>query len=88
MSEDINELHKEWRAIVLSKLNNLEANQNDIRQDIADVKTSFAQEADLKSLHKEVDKLKEFKSKTIGIIVAANFIIGLIMWYFQNAIHK
>ena len=88
MSEDVNELQKEWRAIVLDKLAKLENNQNDLRKDIAEIKASFAQVADVNNLKIEVDKLKDFKSKAVGIIIALNAVGAFIGWAVQTFVHK
>lgn len=88
MPDDINELQKEWRAIVLSKLNNLETSHNDLRKDIADIKDSFTQIKEFQDLRNKVEKLEEFKSKAIGIILGSNVFLVFIGWIIQTFIHK
>lgn len=83
MSEDVNELQKEWRAIVLAKLTTLEANQAELRRDIADMKGNYVNWNEYLALKKEVDILKEFKTKAVTLILAANAVVAVIGWALQ-----
>jgi hypothetical protein len=83
MSEDVNELQKEWRAIVLAKLTALENNQTELRRDIADMKGNYVTWTEYLTLKKEVEILKEFKTKAVTIIVAANAFAAVLGWALQ-----
>jgi len=91
MSEDINELQREWRAIVLDKLSSVEKGQNEIKRDIVDIKTSFvrqqaleelrlANKNEINQLSLKIDELTAFKYKIVGIAVGANTIISVIVF--------
>ena len=80
MSEDISELQKEWRAIVLSKLSSLEASLSNVQKDIVDVKLTFAQQKEIDELTTKVDKLEAFKARLMGIDVGLN-ILGVFIGY-------
>lgn len=91
MGEDVNELQKEWRAIVLDKLNRQETNLTELRKDIAELKIVSAQATEVKALREEVDKLKEFRARFVGIIIAVNAVIAVAGWivslYFTHVAH-
>jgi uncharacterized coiled-coil DUF342 family protein len=80
MSDDINDLQKEWRAIVIAELASVKVSIDGLRTQIADVKSTVAQAAEVQSLRQEVDKLKEFKARVIGMTIAINSIAVLIGW--------
>jgi hypothetical protein len=86
--DEINELQKEWRAIVLDKLTSLEDGQKDLKQDIVDIKTTFvkqhaleslreANRNDIEALRNKVDKLEAFKSKFIGVAIAVQILLEI-----------
>lgn len=85
-SNQIYDLQKEWRAIVLDKLSNLEKNQSDLKTDISDMKTTFANQAQLATLQARVDTLEKFKAKALGFIIAFNFIGGVLGWIISTVI--
>ena len=87
MSEDVNELQREWRAIVLDKLSTVEKGQNEIKRDIVDIKTSFAKQQALEELRAandreiailraKIEELNAFKYKIIGIAIGVNAIVS------------
>ncbi len=84
MPEDVSELHKEWRAIIISELSGLKSSVESLRKEIGDVKTTVAQAAEVQNLRIEVDKLKEFKSKIIGITIALNATAAILAWVVSN----
>jgi hypothetical protein len=84
MSEDVNELQKEWRAIVLAKLTSLEQTQSELRRDIADMKGNYVTWTEFLALRAEVDVLREFKAKALGIIIALNSVAALLGWGIQT----
>ena len=87
MSEDVNELQKEWRAIVLNELRELKTTQGDLRKDIAEIKNSFAQNAEVQSLRTEVDKLKDFRAKAMGLTIAFQAVVAAIAWAISFYFH-
>jgi hypothetical protein len=88
MSEEaMNDLQKEWRAIVLDKLSTLEKGQKEIKDDIVDIKTTFVRQQALEELRlaknreiavlrEKIEDLNAFKYKLIGIAIGANIIIS------------
>lgn len=84
MGDDASELQKEWRAIVLDKINKIESTQHELRKDIADIKTASAQATEVTALRSEVDKLKEFKAKGAGIIIGFNSVVAAIAWFIST----
>lgn len=91
-SEETLELHKEWRAIVLSKLNNLESGQQAAVKEIGDLKTTVAQtnsmNDEIKTLTLKVEKLEAFRSRLIGMFFAANTIAGILGWLISTFLIK
>ena len=92
MADEVNELQREWRAIVLEKLSGLEAGQAQMRTDIVDIKTSFVKQQALEDLRKsygeelqlmkdKIDELNAFKYKLIGISLAVNVVLSVIIEY-------
>jgi hypothetical protein len=76
-SDDISQLQQEWRAIVLAKLDALEKGQKDTIQQITSVQIEFARTASVERLAERVTKIEDFKSRTIGIVIAINTILGV-----------
>ena len=94
-SEEVNELQKEWRAIVLDKLTSLDQGQKDLRTDIMDIKTTFVNQqaletlketnrTEIKELRDKVDSLEKFKFKLIGMAIVFQLVFGLIVIYFER----
>ena len=81
---DLNQLHLEWRAIVLDKLNSLEVGQNSLSREIVDIKTSFAQQAELKELREKVSVLESFRFKLVGGLLTLQVITSAIIFIFSN----
>lgn len=93
MADNVAELHKEWRSIVLSKLDTLEHGQKDVMTEIGYIKTSFAKQQTLEAMRvsyqyeidkliAKVEKLEAFKAKAIGAMIAFQFATGLaIAWF-------
>lgn len=92
------ELHKEWRAIVLSKLDTLEGGQKEVMAEIGLIKTSFAKQQTLEAMRvsyqyeidkliTKVEKLEAFKSKAIGVVITFQFITGLAIAWFVKMAH-
>lgn len=79
-NDDVNDLQKEWRAIVIAELASVKASIDSLRTQVGDVKSTVAQAAEVQSLRSEVDKLKEFKSKVIGMTIAINSVAIIIGW--------
>ena len=95
MSEDVNELQKEWRAIVLDKLSSLENTQNDIKRDIVDIKTSFVRQhtleekdaayrAEVADLKRRVEELSNFRWKLVGILLGSNAVFVVVAWTIEQ----
>jgi hypothetical protein len=90
--DEIGELQKEWRAIVLDKLTSVEQSQKELRSDIIDIKTTFvrqqaldtlreANRTDIDTLRDKVETLEHFKYKLIGIATGVQLLIGVIAWF-------
>lgn len=86
-SNQIYDLQKEWRAIVLDKLNTLEANQTELKNNISDMKTTFANQAEFTTLKVKVEELESFKAKALGVIVALQAVFGVVA-YLIGLFHK
>lgn len=84
MAEEVSQLQIEWRAIVISELSSLKNSVDNLRKEVGDVKTSVAQAAEVQSLRVEVDKLKEFKAKIIGITIALNAVGAVVAWFISK----
>lgn len=70
------QINLEYRALVIKKLDSLEEGMGDLRSDITLIKTSFAQQAELKELRLRVEALDLFKSKVIGGFIAFQIILS------------
>jgi len=79
-ASQIYDLQKEWRAIVLSKLTTLEKTQVDLRDDIANMRTTFANQAELAALKVKVEKLENFRAKAVGIFLAVQAMVGILVY--------
>lgn len=88
MPEEVSELQKEWRAIVIAELSGLKLSVENLRKEVGDVKTSVAQAAEVQALRMEVDKLKEFKAKIIGITIALNAIGAAVAWFISTIVAR
>lgn len=86
--EEASELHKEWRAIVLAKLNSLEVGQQVNSKDLNELKITVArmsdQSAELNTLREKVERLESFKAKIVGALIAANAIGGVVGWFIST----
>ena len=91
--DEINELHKEWRAIVLDKLTSLEVGQKELKSDIIDIKTTFVKQQALESLREanrveielikdKVEKLDYFKAKVVGIVIGVQTLLVVVYHFF------
>ena len=94
--DEIGELQKEWRAIVLDKLTSVEQSQKEVKADIVEIKTTFAKQnalqdlaeqnrVEIATLRDKVDKLENFKYKLIGIAMGAQAVIAVIVWLVEHA---
>jgi hypothetical protein len=90
MADEVNELQREWRAIVLEKLSSLEEGQQRMRTDIVDIKTSFvrqnaleelriANRTEIETMRSKLDELNAFRYKLVGFTIAANLILSIIL---------
>lgn len=84
----IYDLQKEWRAIVLDKLTTLELNQAELKNNISDMKTTFANQAELAALKTKVEVLESFKSKAIGAMIALQLVGGVLAYIISFLTHK
>ena len=96
MSDDSNsEMQREWRAIVISKLDSLEAGQNQLKSEVGGVKATLAEQqaresvrssqnatylSELKLLETKIEELEAFKSKAVGVILAIQFAMGIALY--------
>ena len=98
MADELNELQKEWRAIVLEKLSTLATGQSQIQADIVEIKTSFVRQQSLDELQRtyqeeldklkgQIDDLKAFKYKLIGITIGANAVLAVLSFVIEYAMY-
>jgi hypothetical protein len=94
--DEIVELQKEWRAIVLDKLTSVEQGQKELKSDVVDIKTTFVKQqaldllresnrTDLKDLSDKVDKLVSFKYKLVGIFLGVQGLLFVIAWFLSHS---
>ena len=97
--DEIGELQKEWRAIVLDKLTSVEMNQREVKADIVEIKTTFVKQqaletlrennrTDIETLRNKVDALENFKYKLIGIAIGAQAVVAVIIYVIEHAVIK
>ena len=88
MSDDISQLQIEWRAIVLKKLDSLEAGQEKISQELNEHRIVAPTNLQVENLNQRIEILEDSKSKFTGIIIGVNAIVLIIAWLVQNAFLK
>lgn len=95
MDEQLNDLQREWRAIVLSKLNSLESGQSKLASDIVEIKTSFVHQTQYqakiavlekknKDLEDKIDELEKFKIKLVAVVLTLQTVGFGILWLMKN----
>ena len=76
--------------LILRKLEQLEAGQNEMRSEIVAIKVALAKSSDytdeIKELRGQVESLRLFKAKMIGIAVAINAVAVFAGWLIQTVI--
>ena len=80
----VQELEREHRLLVLGKLEKLDNNINEIRRDISSITSSCASAIELDNLKTEIDKLKAFKNKAVGILIAVNTAAIFVGWAIET----
>ena len=88
MSDDISQLQQEWRAIVLKKLDALEAGQEKITNELTDHRLISPNRVEIEKLVERVGILEESKTKFTGIMIGINAIILIVAWLIKNAFIK
>lgn len=77
MADEITDLQREWRQIVLQKLDALERGQRRLEDDVVAIRTGFADGDDLRDIARRVSALEEFKNRAIGIVLVIQLALGL-----------
>ena len=78
-----------WRDLMLGKLDRLEEGQNQLKDAILDIKTSFAtsktldeykkeQKIEVDILKNQIEDLRLSRSKLWGMIIGVNLVVGAI----------
>jgi len=88
MSDDISQLQQEWRAIVLKKLDALEAGQEKITNELTEHRLISPNRVEIEKLIERVGILEESKTKFTGIMIGVNAIILVVAWLIKNAFIK
>ena len=88
MSDDISQLQQEWRAIVLKKLDALEAGQEKITNELTEHRLISPNRVEIEKLVERVGILEESKTKFTGIMIGINAIILIVAWLIKNAFNK
>ena len=87
-NEELAELRREWREIVLKDLSELKLLVKELSSQIVDVKLTFAQQHELIDLRLRISSLESFKAKIIGITLGANVIFALLAWVTIHFLNK
>jgi len=84
--EDGSELHREWRAIVLSKLDTLERGQKAVEEKVVGFAMNTVKNEDYERLEARVRSLEETKVKALaawaviqGLSVAAAWLVSVLL---------
>jgi len=88
MSDYISQLQQEWRAIVLKKLDALEAGQEKITNELTEHRLISPNRVEIEKLIERVGILEESKTKFTGIMIGVNAIILVVAWLIKNAFIK
>ena len=86
------QMEQEWRALILSKLNNMEQMSRDMQGDISLIKETFVRQVALDKLKDdqkvEIDLLKAriesmelSRSRLVGIVVGVSSCVTLLGWF-------
>lgn len=97
--DELGELQKEWRAIVLDKLTSVEQFQKELKADIVDIKTTFVRQQALEALRENnraaidtleirVAQLTSFKNRLIGVVIGASTAVNFAFWLIQHFLTK
>ena len=84
---DIDNLQSEWRKQVIDKLNSLEQGQNQIQKDLNDIRLNYTTATSFNKLQEDVEKLKIYRAKLPGIIIAVNGVAVFFAWLIQSLIY-
>lgn len=76
--DSLDQINLEYRAIVLGKLDRLETGQEKLASDIVQIKTSFAQQHELKEIREKVTILENFKFKFVGSLLTLQVILTIL----------
>ena len=80
MDKDAHELQREWRAIVLAKLDSLEKGQDRIKEELVYLKIHSVQSEEHLKLEARVRKLEDTKVKALGAWIVIQGIGVAIAW--------
>lgn len=85
----INDLNREWRAIVLDQLKGLQKGIKDLEEKISRQSDTFALKTEVATLEVKVlnlfeklEKMEAFRNKAIGIVVATEAIAGFLIYLY------
>lgn len=73
----IEELQKEWRDMVINKLNDLERGQSEIKKEITDIKLNTTPPNVILDQETRIRTLESFKERAIMLFFVIQFIIGI-----------
>lgn len=86
VDQELSQISKEYRELILDKLNKLELGQLQLIKNLADVTTNYAQNSRIDTLETKIETLQAFKSRLIGISLGVNAILLFLGWLIQSYI--
>lgn len=88
MEDEAQIFHKEWRAIVLSKLNELAAEQKSIKSTVTEIQLHQVSKKEYEELVSRVKILEELKTKALAIWAFIQLITMAAAWVTALIIKK
>jgi hypothetical protein len=71
------DVQKEWRELILKKLDHLDLSQEDMKKDISDIKLSITSPELIGKMQERVRELELFKERTATLFWVIQFLIGI-----------
>jgi hypothetical protein len=88
MEEEAQILHKEWRTIVLNKLDSLETQVQTVKNDVVFVKMHAITFEHYEKLDARIKALEDIKTKALAIWAAIQVTSVVIAWFVSILINK
>lgn len=69
MADDVAEWQRDWRAIVIKKLDNLEDGQKQIERELSDLKLNYTKDSDFRDLERRVGAVERARAQLVTLLL-------------------